>query len=518
MSKGRNLKMSKSANEETRKSAHLHAATLGLNRQRIDWEEDEMWGEMAAQGNTPAEKLLHVLAARQLAQKAGFEAVEFESEEITAAKKEKLPYLDIQGAHIMYQVIYTQSSRLLSEALALLVQKKSLLPAEYLPALMDIAFELDVDSELLHQACGKRLIWLAGLRDSWQVYLPVTASVWKTGSHQQRLRWFKLQRKHKVKNSHKLWKEIQKTASSTELIAFLKLLKEGLSSADEDKLEPLLDHRRKEVRTTVFSLLTRIPHTDLAKRMQARAELCFSIENNQVSVTLPNVEKEWERDGFLTFSYAASGLGKKAGYFCHMLACVSPDFWCEKYTISPAEWIHKIFTSEWASATFLAFVIASIRHQQKEWAPILLATLFQQKELLDVVKPNVRVELIQLVAPEKRQELYLKAMSQHDRFDQPYVDFSLVIDHDGMLPEAVALAFYQKLKRTVIRREIKVDQRFRYLLYELPNVALRTPISLYPQIAALFPIELLGDGNYRHYLEEMLQTLDFRYKMHKTFT
>jgi len=510
--------MSKLGNEHINKSSYLHAATLGLNRQRIEWASDEVWGEIAAQGTSPSGKLLHVLAAQQLAQKAGFEAPEIEGTEISAAPTEKLPYLDIQGAHIMYQVIHTQSRRLLEEALKLLVQKKSLLPAEYLPALMEIAFDLEVDNELLQKACGNRLIWLAGLRDAWQVYLSVTASVWKTGSHSQRLRWFKLQRRKMGKGSHKLWPEIQKTASSTELIKFTQALKEGLGKADEEKLEPLLDHRRKEVRTTAFSLLAKIPNTDLGKRMQLRAEKCLSIENETLNITLPKVEKGWERDGFLTFSYAASGLGKKAGYFCHMLACVPPDFWAEKYSLSPHTWIDKIFESEWSSATFLAFVIASIRYQQKEWAPILLETLFQKKELLDVVKTNVRVELIHLVEGEKRQELYLKALNQVERFDQPFIDFSLVIDHDEMLPEALALAFYQKLKRTVIRRAVKVDQRFRYLLYELPNVALRTPISLYPQIAALFPIELLGDGAYRHYLEEMLQTLDFRYKMYKTFT
>lgn len=499
------------------KSAHLHAATLGLNRQRIDWEQDEVWGEMAAQGKTPAEKLLYMLAARQLAQKAGFEADEVEQDAIAPSEKEKLSYLDVQGAHIMFQVIHTQSSRLISEALELLVQSKALLPAEYLPAIMEIAYELGIDEKLLNQACGRRLRWLAALREDWQVYLPAKIAHWQTGNHKQRLGWFQRQRKNDLSTSHQLWEEILDSASSTELIDFVKALKEGLSEADEKKLEPLLDHRRKEVRTTAFSLLSRIPHTELVNRMQVRAVQHLFLEKDSIRIELPDLKEGWERDGFTDFSYAASGLGKKAGYFCHMLACMPPDFWVKKYNIKPKAWIERIFASEWSTALFLALTIASVRHRQKEWAFVLLDSLFQQKQLLDVVKPNIRVELVEMVEAEKREQLYLKALGQTDRFDMPYIDFSLLIDHDTSLSEAVALAFYQKLKRTVIRRAEKVDQRFRYLLYELPNVALRTPIALYPQIASLFPIEALGDGAYRHYLEEMLQTLDFRYKMYKTF-
>jgi hypothetical protein len=511
--------MSKLANEHMSKSANLlHAATLGLNRQRIDWEQDDVWGEIAEQGNTAAEKLLHVLAARQLAAKAAYEAGFHDHKAVASAPKEELSYVDIAGAHILYQVIHTQSRRLLEEALQLLVKNQAILPSEYLPALMDVARDLEVEKNLLNQACGKRLLWLAALRDSWKVYLPVMAEEWKTGNSQQRLQWFLFQRKNHVVDSHSLWDEMAKSASSEELIAFTHALKEGLGEDDEAKLEPLLDHRRKEVRKTAFSQLTKIPDTALMKRMENRVQNCISQKGRKIEVKLPQLTKEWERDGFADFSYAASGLGKKAGHLCHLLSCVSLDYWTKEGNWKIEKWIKRTLESEWASAIFLAFCIAAIRQKQQTWAELLLQALFEQKELLDVVKPNVRVELIRLVNPEKREALFLKELKKHDRFEPPFIDFSLLIDHDENLPEALALAFYKKLRKTVVRRAERANQRFRYLLYELPNVALRTPISLYPQIAALFPIELLGDGAYRHYLEEMLTTLDFRYKMYKSFT
>lgn len=511
--------MSKSANEHINKSANLlHAATLGLNRQRIDWEQDRLWGEVAEQGNTAAEKLLHVLAARQLAGKAAFEAEFTEQKAVKTAPKEEHPYVDIAGAHILYQVIHTQSRRLLEEALQLLVKNEAILPAEYLPALLDVAHDLEVDKSLLNQACGKRLLWLAGLRDLWRIYLPVEAEEWKTGNSQQRLQWFLFQRKNHLENSHSLWEEMSKSASSEELISFADALKEGLGELDEAKLEPLLDHRRKEVRKTAFSQLTKIPDTALMKRMEDRARDCISQKERKIEVKLPQVTKDWERDGFADFSYAASGLGQKAGHLCHLLSCVSLDYWTNEGKWKVEKWIKKTLESEWASSIFLAFCIAAIRQKQQTWAELLLQTLFEQKELLDVVKPNVRVELIRLVNPVKREAIFLKALKKHERFEPPFIDFSLLTDHDENLPEALALAFYKKLRKTVVRRAERANQRFRYLLYELPNVALRTPISLYPQIAALFPIELLGDGAYRHYLEEMLTTLDFRYKMYKSFT
>ncbi len=499
-------------------STLLHAATLGLNRQRIRWEQETEWSDIAAAGTSPAEKLLRVLAARQLAEKAAFEPESILLSETEAAPPEKRPYLDAAGAHIMYQVIHARSRRLLEEALGLLVKKEELLSPEYLPLLLDIADELEVDKKLLLQACGERLHWLAAKRPAWLIYLPLSAESWKTGSLQQRLRWFVQQRAQQPETAHSLWAGMKKTASSDELIAFTQLLKPHLSEADEDKLEPLLDHRRKDVRTAAFPLLTRIPDTELIRRMKKRAESCFKMEKGVLKVALPEIRKEWERDGFSVFSYAASGLGEKAGYLCHLLACIPPDHWEKSFQESPEKLITKALNSKWAEAVVLAFTLASIRQRDAKWATELLKTIFQNSKLLDVIKPNVRVELIQLIPVAERDRLFIKAMSESERFDTLLVDFSLIIDHDDMLSQKVAWTFYQKLRDSLIRRVERGDQRFRYLLYELPNVALRTPIGLYPQIAALFPYELLGNGSYRHYLEEMLQTLDFRYKMYKTFT
>jgi hypothetical protein len=66
------------------------------------------------------------------------------------------------------------------------------------------------------------------------------------------------------------------------------------------------------------------------------------------------------------------GQGEKAGWLLQILAGVPPNFWCRVWEITPAQFVQVANGSEWQELLIAGVAIATVRHQETDWAEAIL--------------------------------------------------------------------------------------------------------------------------------------------------
>ncbi|MFN9856892.1 MAG: DUF5691 domain-containing protein, partial [Pseudanabaena sp.] len=114
--------------------------------------------------------------------------------------------------------------------------------------------------------------WLAVQNPEWNYVATEDESVWETGSNAARLMWLTKLRLQEPNQARQLLESTWKQESASDRAAFLKVLGNGLSMADEPFLEALLDDRSKEVRRVTVDLLTCLPESRFCQRAITRVQ------------------------------------------------------------------------------------------------------------------------------------------------------------------------------------------------------------------------------------------------------
>lgn len=492
----------------------IKAATLGLNRVPFHKEGKEPWLEGLGETADTSINLLELTAAYALARRVGWTPETVEGCIPSPAPAETGIYLSTQAANLVHQTMSTNSGRLITEALQLCVENDYLVPPEYLPVLFRQAMQIDIPADVLLKAAGNRGPWLAAQHESWRSLLPLTGEVWETGTVDQRLKWFLHLRKHKLAESRMRFEELKATEASTALVKFLPLMEEGLGPEDEALLAPLLSHRRKEVRLIVSGLLGQIAESEYVGRMQTRLEELIQLKGRKLIVELPLMDDGMKQDQVHERSFAASGLGKKAGYLCAMLSSLPSTFWCQKWDKTPKQLLALAGQSEWKDALILGWTLSAITYRDEDWILAILQQILDTPPLLDVIKDKELSQMADLLPAERQAVFFLKKIREVYKSNQHLSLFKMMLLSEFMLSEQLAVSFIQLLTHTLQQRDKSTNYHFRSLLYaDLPMLALRVPVESYGAIAKLLNADVLGERWYQAPIDELLEILALRYRL-----
>ena len=500
----------------------IKTTTLGLNRTPLPGEKGEGWLEGIGEKEDSALNALEQAAAYGLARRVGWKPSVLAGRMPELAPAETNIYLGTQAANLVFQAISTNSAKLITEALELCITHDFLLPPEYLPTLFRQASQIAVAPETLLLAAGNRGPWLASQEEAWQHLLPLEASDWDTGDLSQRMKWFSLFRKKDLTESRKLFQEVIATEATATLLKFLPLMEQGLGSEDEALLIPLLGHRRKDVRVAVSGLLGKIATSAFVGRMKERlAELVELKETNgtpELAVVLPAINEELKADQIHEYGYAASGLGKRAGYLCAMLSMLPSSFWSQKWQKTPGELVTIAYECEWRDALILGWTYSAIVYRDEDWAMAILAKIIEMPALLDVIKDTELGQLVDCLGEEKREPFLFTYLKKAKTSSQQFPLFKILLISEFGLSEKLATTFISHLILTLQQKRIVSSYHFRSLLYaDLPMLSLRVPVSSYAVIAKAFNNGHLTESWYQAPIDELLEILELRYQLHNVF-
>ena len=218
---------------------------------------------------------------------------------------------------------------------------------------------------------GARLAWLRGL-DGTAPWQPDAAD-WTSPDLLRRVAALGVIRADPAAGREALasvWKGEPADARARLLAA----LRTGLGGDDEPFLEERLDDRSVQVRAEAVRLLTDLPGSRWAGRMQARAAAAVQLKRggffsrDAMTVTLPVQDDAARRDGL-----DAKGAAGPGAVLLGQLAAAAPlASWDGA---APERWIKLALAGEWAEALVPGWAAAAVRERDAAWLAALLDAL-----------------------------------------------------------------------------------------------------------------------------------------------
>jgi hypothetical protein len=282
------------------------------------------------------------------------------------------------------------------------LERGRLAAGELLPALLDLGRRHRRLRPALLAAGGERGRWLAAQRADWRYLLGEAderelTEPWDLAPIGRRIGHLTALRRRDPAAGRALLISTWDTENADDRAALLGTLDVGLSTDDEELLEPALDDRRREVRGMALDLLARLPGTRYGARMTERGRACLRIGANRIDVRPPNrCDASMQRDGVA--AKAPAGTGQRAWWLEEVLARTPLTAWG-----SPDQILQRQLPEEWAGVVRRGLGRAAAAQGSGEWA----AALVDRLEPTAAHRPDDRLlleALYEALPPEQRAE------------------------------------------------------------------------------------------------------------------
>lgn len=367
---------------------------------------------VAAAGVAERERrLLLAAGAETIYQSSGRRALSGQAAPAPAPAEDR-PTASPKIAAFLRDAALTNDRPFLADALRQLREAGLVLPHEFLPIALDLS-DTNLRAALL-PLMSNRGRWLARLRPEWSwvdnatteaaiqssatLDQPALEKAWSEGSLDQRRLALRTWHRAAPEEARRRLLEVWKTEKAETRGELLGALADHLTPADEATLEAALDDRSVTVRQLASELLTRLPTSQLTRRLTARADALLSGKTSGLirrTFTLTaeppqELDAPTERDGIsakppahLAGPSTAGGtvpIGKRAFWLTSIVAKVRPSHWTTKFAHDPAALLAAIAKDDFADATVDGWTQAAVAFAQHgkqhdpasaAWLPVL---------------------------------------------------------------------------------------------------------------------------------------------------
>ncbi len=502
----------------------IKTATVGTNR--IPWQKKptEAWLNDFTKEEGEAD-LLRKASVLAIARKAGYIPQKMHYTAPKAAIDEVKAYLPYKAHQLFNQI---EHAKIYEEWVGLAFRSQKIMEPDLLPKFLEIVVRLGLEEKQVEAIIGERGKWLAAQHEEWVKVLPVAAEKWETGVFEERLRYFKALRKQEPAKAKALLEETISTESINHLTKLLRCFQWKLNQEDEAFLEPLLDHRRKEVRAVVTLLLVQLPNSILVQRMKDRLAALMSFAktwtglSTKLTIEPPKTcTKEMERDG-VNPNFSPKKMGKKAGYLVQMLAMVPPVHWENVTGWEINKIIQAAKNSDWPKAVLIGWSYAIIASKDERWAIEILKQLLADKELRDMLEVNLWSSLVEVADAKAANNLVRQYLTDEKQLFSNQLSnhptYALLNNDFIQIDEPTTLCLLSELKKAAEKdQKNKRSKSTLYQpIYQLKILALHFPPTQ-PVIAALSNWILAKHQQWmQDHLDKAIQVLNLRHQMYVT--
>jgi hypothetical protein len=322
--------------------------------------------------------------------------------QLPLAAPEVLRPSSLQLTAAMSQLLQ-QDDELLEEALTRMARAGVRLAPELLP----LALEQTAPAlrDLLRPVLGQRGAWLAAQRPEWAWALRAGEGLpadfeqrWADGNAVERRQLFTQLRTHDPARARDLAAEAWKHERAEQRAAFVEAFAIGLQPDDQAFLTGLLADRSAYVQRMAARLLWRLPGSELAERMLARARAHVRFEpapEPRWHVSLPSqLDASWQLDGVLEKPPEKSPLGPRQSWLQQLVAAVP----CSTWSGPPQQLVAAAARHEYAGALLDGLTRAALRNNERAWlAPLWDA--WARSDLPGAIAPEPRVLLSGKLTP-----------------------------------------------------------------------------------------------------------------------
>jgi hypothetical protein len=472
----------------------------------------------AAVGEAPAQRLLGYGAALSPWIRAGQQPAGGPTTTVEPAVADALLAAGPCATHALGAILTGDYGFLLAEWCTAAARGKRRVPDHLLPEFLDrLARERSAEArEAMRAVLGARGSWLGGLNPAWTLELARVSgdptALWQTGNKAERSNLLAAVRATDPAAARTLVRSTLDADQPDDVAAFLGQLEPGLSMADHDFLEALLDARHKPVRVAAARLLAKLPESALALRMVERvaARLAFKAgtkglilrRKGVIEATLPDKEepaqaKAMARDG-IDLNRKRGKLGPKAMTLLQIVAAAPLAWFTKHWGATPDEILDAAMESEWSEALLVGWSEACVTQRDTGWAEALLARLSRQDT--DAVR-----DLFLILPPVRREALLTSMLESQPKAIQEAATQHLIdaADHHWSEP-------FSRLVLKLARRFYLTDAVYS-LRALMPRLAARIAPQLAAEAAEDWPVEAEQWSQAdRAMLERLISTLEMR--------
>ncbi len=344
------------------------------------------------------------------------------------AATDEWPRCSLQAGRCLEQILSGDKLALLPEWVEIAAATSQRVREEQLPLMLDQSKAILPIRRSLLPVLGERGRWLAAQNPQWSDFtLHGEERAWSEGQCKERQAYLEDLRAQDPDRARDLLTATWPEEPPAERVAFLQILANQLSLADEPFLETTLDDRRKEVRQAATALLAKLPESRLVQRMTGRVRSLLNWKSGllrtSLDVSLPAAySDDLRRDGIDPRPPANLKVGERAWWFAQVLSFVPPRTWSAAWNRRPLQILDPIRKHEWEEALLLGWSEAALRAQDAEWLEALVNYHFRsgdQKRLMDLfprlpapLQDRLAISLLReysSLAPDQNASLFLSA-------------------------------------------------------------------------------------------------------------
>ena len=495
----------------------VKAAVVGSQRQELKIiPQDNQLGEILSHLDSNDKEGSLLAAAGVISQyhKAGKLLAIDNKATLNNCELDDFPYCNQLSEQHLEMMLNGEYNAILPEWLKLVASAGKVVSPRYLPDLLTLGKRDNNLLKYILPVLGKRGIWLAEQNPDWNYVIAKDSDkIWKSGSHEARKNLLKELRQSQAEKGRAQLQKIWSKQKAQERASFLSVLEFGLSIEDESFLEDALDDKSKQVRDIAARLLAHIPESKLVKRMIERVRPLLNLDKNGIEVILPKkCTLEMTQDGIDESKYIPS-LGEKASLLLQMLSSIPPNIWSNDWGKTPDELIKIVEDTKWERLFLEAWVTATIRSKDTEWAQALLKVSVKLYRYLRNVDELIK-NLLQVLSYFQVQSLIFNVLQQFP--DTPFHSanpaFPLLINNNYLWDKKISQAVISSIKNTLENNQKVNNWQFSSALAKF---SLHMEPSIYHHTAETLSFEVLENVNksVMEAIDEFLAILQFRFEI-----
>lgn len=329
--------------------------------------------------------LLKTAALLGVYRRAGVKSISDREAAPEAVENENLPLTSARSEHHLENLLAGNYKEVVPEFFMLAAQNGRVLPARFLPAVLDLAGARRELQPLVPPLLGARGRWLALHNENWAWAAAADErieEIWQTGARGERLALIENLRGRDAARARELLKDSWQTEAAKERAAFVAALRKTIEPADEEFLtDALKNDKSLDVRRAAFELLLKIPDSALVKELTERAAALLEftpggfLKKAKLDVVFPaDFEKEDKHDALnnLELYLDERKLGKKAVKLIKLLHAVPPRVWEKRFSADRKTLFDAAGRGDWQVPIFNGFKSSAIVYADADW---LLAVL-----------------------------------------------------------------------------------------------------------------------------------------------
>jgi hypothetical protein len=254
----------------------------------------------------------------------------------------------------------------LLEWLQLACERRLRVPPMLLPDVLEIGrYQGVLERELIVEAGGARIVWLAQLNPAWAFAAHADAEdQFARGSREDRAVALRRIRRRDPAHARDLLRAAWQSERGEARAGLLAALEPGLSLADEGLLVDAVHDTRREIREVALRLLRHLPGSSWAARWTARAASVIRLAGNDLLVGEPEeIDAAWRADGI--DARPPKGMSATEWLLQQVMALTPPDSW-------PHEMLERVLRGAWREPLVSGLAQAAATYASARWCRTLV--------------------------------------------------------------------------------------------------------------------------------------------------